>query len=84
MAKSNKFFDFFLTSNMGCLRHSEKVECWGQKMVVLADDYFFVRCAFNHCQMVLSSQKLCLLFLFSPISEIIKKPFCSFCKIKKA
>jgi len=78
MAKSNKFFDFFLTSNMGCLRHSEKVECWGQKMVVLADDYFFVRSAFNHCQMVLSSQKLCLLFLFSPISEIIKKLFCSF------
>ena len=23
-------FDFFLISNMGCLRHSEKVECWVQ------------------------------------------------------
>ena len=43
-----------------------RVECWVQKMVVLADNTIFVPSAFNHCQMVLSFAKLCLLSFFSP------------------
>ena len=40
------------------MQHSERVKCWVQKMVVLADDTFFDPSAFNHCQMVLSFRKL--------------------------
>ena len=58
MAKNNLFL--ILHWNKACLQNTERVELGSQ------DDYSgkyscFVPSAFSHCQMVLSSKKLCLL-----------------------
>ena len=76
MTKNNQSFDDFLILILDCLQHSEKVECWVQEMVLLADNTFFVSAAFSHWQMVHFFPKLCLLPFFLLLMEILKKNFC--------
>ena len=77
-------FDYFLIEILDCLQHSERVECWVQKMVVLAVDTFFVPSAFNHCQMVCTFfPKTKLAFLFSPFDGDSQKTFVFLCFFNK-